>query len=87
MGNSVRRYPSYGYVLAHGRVPFGPQYLVASGREAKCTRLGYITRLSRPHTLDPTRALALAFLRSNHLTTTDSEEKNNQEIPDKLQVT
>jgi hypothetical protein len=30
-----------------------PQYLAASVREAKCTRLGYGTRLSRLHTLDP----------------------------------
>jgi hypothetical protein len=29
-----------------------PQYLAASVREAKCTRLGYMTRLSRLHTLD-----------------------------------
>jgi hypothetical protein len=30
-----------------------PQYLASSVREAKCTRLGYKTRLSRLHTLDP----------------------------------
>jgi hypothetical protein len=30
-----------------------PQYSVDSFRKAKCTRLGYGTRLSRLHTLDP----------------------------------
>jgi hypothetical protein len=30
-----------------------PQYSVVSIREAKYTRLGYRTRLSRLHTLDP----------------------------------
>jgi hypothetical protein len=30
-----------------------PQYLASSVREVKCTRLGYKTRLSRLHTLDP----------------------------------
>jgi hypothetical protein len=37
-----------------------PQYTTASAREAKCTHLGYGTRLSRLHTLDPTVALAFA---------------------------
>jgi hypothetical protein len=31
----------------------GPQYSAASVRKAKCTHLGYRTRLSRLHTLDP----------------------------------
>jgi hypothetical protein len=35
------------------------QYLAGSIREVKCTCLGYGTRLSRLHTLDP--PLALAF--------------------------
>jgi hypothetical protein len=61
-----------------------PQYLAASVREAKCTRLGYGTRLSKLHTLDP--PLALAFLRSSHSATTGSEQENNQETPDKMQV-
>jgi hypothetical protein len=61
-----------------------PQYLAASVREAKCTRLGYGTRLSKLHTLDP--PLALAFPRSSHSATTDSEQENNQETPDKMQV-
>jgi hypothetical protein len=30
--------------------------------------------------------LALAFLRSSHSATADSEQENNQETPDKLQV-
>jgi hypothetical protein len=30
-----------------------PQYSIVSVREAKYTHLGYITRLSRLHTLDP----------------------------------
>jgi hypothetical protein len=30
-----------------------PQYSIASVREAKYTRLGYKTRLSRLHTLNP----------------------------------
>jgi hypothetical protein len=46
-----------------------PQYSEASMREVKCTRLGYRVRLSRLHTLDP--PLALAFLRSSHLATSD----------------
>jgi hypothetical protein len=37
-----------------------PQYLLVNVREAKCTRLGYGTRLSWLYTLDP--LLALAFL-------------------------
>jgi hypothetical protein len=31
-------------------------------------------------------SLALAFLRSSHSATTDSEQENNQETSDKLQV-
>jgi hypothetical protein len=54
-----------------------PQYLASSIREAKCTHLGYGTRLSRLHTLDP--PLALAFSRSSHSATADSEQENNQE--------
>jgi hypothetical protein len=44
MGNSVRYYLGYGYGLVREHVPFGPQVP---------TRLGYETRLSRLHTLDP----------------------------------
>jgi hypothetical protein len=58
-------------VLLRGMRRPGPYYLVASVREAKCIRLGYETRLSKLHTLDP--PLALAFLRSSHSATTDSE--------------
>jgi hypothetical protein len=58
-------------VLLRGMCRSEPQYLAANIREAKCTRLGYETRLSRLHTLDP--LLTLAFPRSNHSTTIDSE--------------
>jgi hypothetical protein len=71
MSNSVRRYPGYGYDLAQGHVSSGPQYLATSIREAKCTCLGYETRLSRLHILEP--PLALAFPRSSHLATTVSK--------------
>jgi hypothetical protein len=46
-----------------------PQYLASSVRKEKCAHLGYGTRLSRPHTPDPT--LALVFLRSSHSATRD----------------
>jgi hypothetical protein len=55
-----------------------PQYSADSFREAKCTCLGYGTRLSRLHTLDP--PLALAFPRSSHSTTRNPRQKNNQVI-------
>jgi hypothetical protein len=71
-------------VLLRGMRRPDPQYLAASVREAKCTRLWYETRLSRLHTLDS--PLALAFLRSRHSATTDSEQENNQETSDKPQV-
>jgi hypothetical protein len=69
-------------VLLRGICHPSPQYLAASVREANRTRLGYGTRLTRLHTLDP--PLALAFRRSRHLATTDFEQENNQETPDKL---
>jgi hypothetical protein len=71
-------------VLLKGMCRPDTQYLAASIREVKYTHLGYGTRLSRVHTLDP--PLALAFSRSSHLVTADSEQENNQETPDKLQV-
>jgi hypothetical protein len=40
-------------VLLRGMCHPDPQYLAASVREVKCTRLVYRTRLSRLHTLDP----------------------------------
>jgi hypothetical protein len=49
------------------------QYSADSFREAKCTHLGYGTRLSRLHTLDP--PLALAFARGNHSATRDPRQK------------
>jgi hypothetical protein len=72
-------------VLIRGIHRPDPQYLVVSVREAKCTRIGYGTRLSRLHTLDP--PLALVFSRTGHSATADSEQENNQETLDKLQVT
>jgi hypothetical protein len=71
-------------VLLKGMCHSDPQYLAASVWETKCTQLGYETRLSRLHILDP--LLALVFLRSSHSATTDSEKENNQETPDKLQL-
>jgi hypothetical protein len=49
----MRHYVVYGYGLVQGMCRPDPQYSVASVREAKCTCLGYGTRLSRLHTLDP----------------------------------
>jgi hypothetical protein len=66
-------------------VPTGlPVLSCDSVREAKNTRLGYRTRLSRLYTLDP--PLALAFLRSSHLATPDPKQENKQGTPDKSQV-
>jgi hypothetical protein len=62
-------------VLVRGMCRPDPQYLAASVREAKCTCLRYGIRLSRLHTLDP--PLALAFPRSSHTATIDSEQENN----------
>jgi hypothetical protein len=82
MGNSVRHYLGYGYGLVQGHVPTRPPVLSCDNvREAKCTRLGYITRLSRLFTLD--LPLALAFLRNRYSTTLDPEQENNQRSPDK----
>jgi hypothetical protein len=47
-------------VLFGGMCYPDPPYTAASVREVRCTRLGYRTRLSRLHTLDPP-PLALAF--------------------------
>jgi hypothetical protein len=71
-------------VLLRGMRHPDPQNLAVSVRDAKCTRLGYGTRLSRLHTLIP--PLALAFPRSSHSATADSEQENNQETPNKLQL-
>jgi hypothetical protein len=62
-------------ILLRGMRRPDPQYIAASVREAKCTRLGYGTRLSSLHILDP--PLALAFPRSSHSTTANSEQENN----------
>jgi hypothetical protein len=53
MGNSARHYLGYGYDLVQGMRHPEPQYSAVSVREAKYTRLGYRTRLSMLHTLDP----------------------------------
>jgi hypothetical protein len=53
-----------------------PQYSAISVSETKYTCLGYRSRLSRLHTLDP--HLALAFPRSIHSTTPNSEQENKQ---------
>jgi hypothetical protein len=60
-------------VLLRGMRRPDPQYIAASVRKVKCTHLGYGIRLSRLHTLNPPPRLALAFLRSNHSATVDSE--------------
>jgi hypothetical protein len=70
--------------LFKGMCRLSPQYLAASVREAKCTRLGYRTKLSRLYTLDP--LLALAFPGSSHSGTRDPGQENNQGTPDKSQV-
>jgi hypothetical protein len=81
----MRLYLGYDYGLVQGHVSFGPPVLSCdSVREAKCTRLGYRTRLSMLYTLDS--PLALAFLRSSHSATLDLEQENNQRTPDKSQV-
>jgi hypothetical protein len=48
-------------ILFRGMHRLGHQYLAISVREVRCTRLGYGTRLSKLHTLDP--PLAIAVLR------------------------
>jgi hypothetical protein len=66
-------------------VPSRPPVLSCdSVREAKCTSLGYETRLSRLYTLDP--LLALAFLRSSHSAIPDLKQEKNQRTPDKSYV-
>jgi hypothetical protein len=63
-------------VLFGGMCCPDPHYIAVSIREVKCTCLGYGTRLSRLHTLDP--PLALAFSRSNHSATLDPSKKTTQ---------
>jgi hypothetical protein len=72
--------------LLRGMRRSGPQYLVGSDREAKCAHLGYKTRLSMLHTLDPPPLAALAFLRSSHSGTPDPKQENNQRTLDRSQV-
>jgi hypothetical protein len=67
--------------LFRGMCRLNPQYSAISVSEAKCTHLGYMTRLSMLHTLYP--HLALSFLRSSHSTASDPEQENNQVTLDK----
>jgi hypothetical protein len=76
MGNSVRHDLGYGHSLFRGMHRPAPPYSAVSVKEAKYTRLEYMTRLNRLHTLDP--HLALAFPRSSHSTTLDPKKENNQ---------
>jgi hypothetical protein len=59
--------------LFRGMCYSGPLVLSCdSVREAKCTRLGYETKLSRLYTLNP--PLAVAFSRSSHLLIPDHKQ-------------
>jgi hypothetical protein len=65
MGNSVQRYLGYGYGPVQSRWFRGMrrpdlQYSAVSVREAKYTRLGYKTRLSKLHTLDPSFSISFS---------------------------
>jgi hypothetical protein len=61
-----------------------PQYSAISVREAKYTRLAYMTRLSRLHTLNP--PFSISFSEKQPFGNTETEPKNNQMTPDKSQV-
>jgi hypothetical protein len=68
--------------LFRGRHGPNPQYSAVSVREAKHTRLGYRTRLSRLHTLDHPFSITIPW--SSHSATPDPEQRNNQGNPDKV---
>jgi hypothetical protein len=70
--------------LFRGMCRSDPQCSAVSAMEAKHTRLGYMTRLSRLHSLDP--HIALAFSRSSHSTAPDPEQENNKGTPDKSHI-
>jgi hypothetical protein len=53
----------------------GPHYSAVSDREAKYTCLGYRTRLSRMHTLDP--PFSISFSEEQPFSTPDPEQENN----------
>jgi hypothetical protein len=57
---------------------------VLSVREMKCTRLGYRTRLSRLHTLDP--PISLGFSEEPPSSNIEPEQENNQETQNKSHV-
>jgi hypothetical protein len=61
--------------LVRGVDRLGCQYLTGSIREAKCTRLGYRTRLSRLLTLDPPSPLAVP--RGYHLAAHNPDQEKN----------
>jgi hypothetical protein len=64
-----------------------PQYSAISNRETKYIRLGYMTRLSRLDTLDPTPPhLTLDFLSSGHSAHCTLSKKITQGPKIKLQV-
>jgi hypothetical protein len=66
--------------LFRGMHRLDPHYSVVSVREAKYTRLGYRTRLSKLHTLYP--PFSISFSRSSHSAILDPQQENNQGIPD-----
>jgi hypothetical protein len=77
----------YVMVMALFLVPSEPAILnYDSVREAKCTCLGYETRLSRLYTPDPLPPVSISFLRSSYSATPVPSKKNNQMTPDKSQV-
>jgi hypothetical protein len=57
--------------LVRGAHRPGPQYVAASIREAKCTRLGYMTRLSRLHTTDPLPLLSISHSKGQPFSSTE----------------
>jgi hypothetical protein len=82
MSYSVRR--CLGYGLVQGHVLPDPQYLAVTIREAKYTCLGYRTRLSRLHSLDP--PFSICFSKERPFSTPDPKQENDQETLDKSQV-
>jgi hypothetical protein len=59
--------------LFRGMCRLDPQYSLVSIREAKDTRLGYRTRLSRLHTLDP--PFSISFVEEQPFSTPDPEQE------------
>jgi hypothetical protein len=68
-------------VLFGGMCYPDPQYSTASVRDAKCTHLGYGTRLSRLHTMDtPT---SIGFSEEQPFSNIGPKQENNQGTLDK----